>query len=294
MSGTSEPIDTLLHVADLHFWKVVKNPLRLLNKRFLGNANVWLCRGRSFPMREAELFIDALAATNANQLLLTGDFSSTSLDEEFALARRFVDALSGRGLALNLMPGNHDVYTFEARRKGRFEQHFAPFVPQEGYPALRHLSGGTPLLLVPTVCPNWVSSKGRITRAQIERVRALLDGLPSIVVVAGHYPLLDKTYGYELTRERRLRNADLLRSVLGKSGRTILYVAGHVHRFSYTRDPDFPNLSHLSTGAFFHINHREHIRGEFARICIRADGFEVHRHTLCESWSDSACPPGTI
>ncbi|MCC6694196.1 MAG: metallophosphoesterase [Candidatus Hydrogenedentes bacterium] len=294
MHRSGEPIDTLLHVADLHFWKVVANPLRLLNKRFLGNLNVWLRRGRSFPMREAALFVEALAATSANQVLLTGDFSSTSLDEEFALARRFVDALSDRGFALNLMPGNHDVYTFEARHKRRFEYHFASYVPQEGYPALRHLAGGTPLLLVPTVCPNWVSSKGRITRQETEQVGQLLDRLPPVVVVAGHYPLLEKTHGYELTRERRLRNADALRRVLGESGHTILYVAGHVHRFSYTRDPEFPNLSHLSTGAFFHINRREHIRGEFARICVLADGFEVHRHTLAESWSDAVRPPQSI
>ena len=294
MYGTGEPIDTLLHVADLHFWKVVVNPLRLLNKRFLGNLNVWLRRGRSFPMQDAVSLVDGLAATNANQVLLTGDFSSTSLDEEFALARRFVDALSGRGFALNLMPGNHDVYTFEARHKRRFEHHFASYVPQEGYPALRRLAGGTPLLLVPTVCPNWVSSKGRITRRETEQVKRLLEGLPPVVIVAGHYPLLEKTHGYELTRERRLRNAGALRTVLGESGRTILYVAGHVHRFSYTRDPDYPNLSHLSTGAFFHINRREHIRGEFARIRVFADGFDVHRHTLSESWSDATCPPGTI
>ncbi|MCC6486853.1 MAG: metallophosphoesterase [Candidatus Hydrogenedentes bacterium] len=294
MHGSSAPIDTLLHVADLHFWKVVANPLRLFNKRFLGNLNVWLRRGRSFPMSEAALFVEALAATSANQLLLTGDFTSTSLDEEFLLARRFVDALNGSGFALNLMPGNHDVYTFEARRNHRFERHFAPYVPQEGYPALRRLAGGTPLLLVPTVCPNWVSSKGRITRQEAEQVKRLLDGLPPVVIVAGHYPLLEKTHGYELTRERRLRNADALRQVLGESGRTILYVAGHVHRFSYTRDPVYPNLSHLSTGAFFHINRREHIRGEFARICVLADGFEVHRHTLSESWSDLEVPPEAL
>lgn len=293
MHESGAPKDTLLHVADLHFWTVVVNPLRLLNKRFLGNLNVWLRRGRTFPMREAVPFVDALAATSANQVLLTGDFTSTSLDEEFLLARRFVDVLSDSGFTLNLMPGNHDVYTFEARRKRRFEHHFAPYVPREGYPALRRLAGGTPLLLAPTVCPNWVSSKGRITLQETEQVKRLLGGLPPVAIVSGHYPLLDKTHGYELTRERRLRNADALRRVLGDSGLTILYVAGHVHRFSYTRDPDYPNLSHLSTGAFFHINRRERIRGEFARICVFADGFEVHRHTLSESWSDATCPPTT-
>ena len=28
------PTDTLIHITDLHFWEVVKNPFALLNKRF--------------------------------------------------------------------------------------------------------------------------------------------------------------------------------------------------------------------------------------------------------------------
>ncbi len=290
-SETDTALDTFLHVADLHFWKVVFNPFRLLNKRALGNLNVWLRRRNEFPMAEAERLIDGLDATGERQLVLTGDFASTALDEEFARARSFVDTLVQRGFALHLMPGNHDVYTFESVRQHRFERHFAPYVPEQGYPAMTTLAGGTPLLLVPTVCPNVISSKGRIAPAALEAVARLLKHTASPLVVAGHYPLLDETPGYTLTPGRRMRNADRLRKILGNCGATVLYVAGHVHRFSFVRDPQYSTLHHLCTGAFFRVNHREDITGEFSRVTVYPDRFDVHRHVHRDTWSLAHAAP---
>jgi hypothetical protein len=98
--------------------------------------------------------------------------------------------------------------------------------------------------------------------------------------VAGHYPLLDNTPGYRLTPERRLRNAEGLRAALGACGRRVLYVAGHVHRFSYVRDSKYPNLEHLTTGTFFGRNKREGVHGEFSEIRVTHERFEVIRHTI--------------
>lgn len=276
--------DSLLHVADLHFWHVTFNPLRLLNKRVLGNFNVWWRRRHQFEMENALPFIDALDTAGPRTILLTGDFSSTSLDEEFVRARQFVDALRGRGVALYLMPGNHDVYTFESVRKRRFETHFSEYLSEAGLPVRYTLPGGTPLILVPTVCPNLVSSRGRITDAEVAAVKELLAGAPEPVLVAGHYPVLHKTPSYETNSERRLRNADALCDALGQSGKRILYIAGHVHRFSYVTDSRYPNLTHLTTGTFFGLNKREYIDGEFARIDVTGPGFVLHRHTHQNKW----------
>ncbi|MDZ4858524.1 MAG: metallophosphoesterase [Candidatus Hydrogenedentes bacterium] len=276
------PRDVLLHVADLHFWHVTWNPLHLLNKRILGNANVWLRRGKHFAMDNAEPFIDALEGTGAKSLLFTGDFSSTSLDAEFTRARKFVDAVRDRGFAIHLLPGNHDVYTFESLRARRFEQHFQSYMNE--CPSRNTLPGGTPLILVPTACPNMVSSRGRITDAEIARVRALVGAAPEPMIVAGHYPLLARTASYELTPQRQLRNADALRDVLGESGKRILYIAGHVHRFSHVRDPRYANLVHLTTGTFFGHNRGEGFRGEFSEVRVRTEGFEVLRHVFDGDW----------
>lgn len=286
------PVDRLIHIADLHFWRVTLNPLRLVSKRLLGNLNVWLRRRHQFAMAASRAHARAVAAQGVSTVLLTGDFTSTALEEEFALADEFMRHLQALGLNTIVLPGNHDVYTFESVRTRRFERRLERYLPAEGYPAMLELEGGTPLLLVPTVCPNLLSSRGRIRDREIERVRELLQQGSGPIIVAGHYPLLTKTPGYTLTTRRNLRNADALRNTLGGAGRPILYVAGHVHRFSYVQDERYPQVHHLTTGAFFYRNKRENIEGEFAELAVHPRRFEVVRHVLRGSWEQIPAEAG--
>lgn len=279
-----EPRDKLVQIADLHFWHVVKNPVFLLNKRFIGNLNVWLNRRHEFIMNRAEEFADTVRATGIRVALMTGDFTSTANRHEYRMAEAFVRGLVREGLRIEMVPGNHDVYTYRSLRKKRFQQHFGDFIPPEGYPALRRLPGGTRLILVPTATPNLLSSKGRITLQEIEQVANLLEQCPDCAIVAGHYPVLTRTYAYAQHASHTLRNADALHRVLGLSGKRILYVCGHTHRFSYVQDAKYSNLSHLSTGAFFRSDPREGLQGEFAEIHVTDRGFAVFRHTHEEEW----------
>lgn len=277
-------IDHLLHVADIHYWKVVMNPFRLLNKRFLGNVNVFIKRRHEFVTSRATEFSDKLASVGPKNLLMTGDFTSTSLTEEFAMARGFVDGLKDRGLSIQLMPGNHDVYTFGSKRKGTFEEHFKDFIPENGYPTRVTLPGGTPIIMVPTVCPNIISSKGRITDKELASFETLLEQASSQLIVTGHYPVLHQTYGYSSKSGRRLRNAETLRGLMGASGKQILYICGHVHHFSYVQDPEFDNVRHLSSGALFRKDTKTGYHSEFSAIEITSDDFRVIQHRLEDKW----------
>lgn len=277
--------DRVAHIADIHFWRLVFNPLRMMNKRFFGNLTVLMRRRLEFVIENAEPFADAVAATGVKAVILTGDFTSTSLQDEFEMAARFVRGLRDRGLAIHMMPGNHDAYTFEARRARRFEQCFAEFIPPEGYPALRRLPGGTSLILVPGVCPRYLSARGLVTRDEIEAVSGLLKKCGPRVIVAAHYPVLNRTHGYSSHPFRRLTNAEALREALAASGKKILYVCGHVHRFSYERDKQYPNIEYLSLSGFFLKNHETGVDGEFAEIHTRENGFTVMRHTHRQEWN---------
>ncbi len=279
------PTDRLLHITDVHFWHIVLNPLRLLNKRFLGNANVVLRRARHIHMEQAEAFADAAAATGIRTVVLGGDYTSTALDEEFVLAADFMRGLRARGMTVHIVPGNHDFYTFESLRARRFEKHLAEFMPENGYPARVLLPGGTPLILVSTVCPNVVSSRGRITEREIADVADLVRSAPpGPVVVAGHYPLLHQANTYHSPPARQLRKAEAFRKALGETGRMIQYMAGHVHRFSYTRDEQYPNLAHLTTAAFLLHRPGEGTAGAMGELTVRPGGFTACRHDFRGTW----------
>jgi 3',5'-cyclic AMP phosphodiesterase CpdA len=284
MSTDTRPIDSLLHLTDFHFWEVVVNPFQLLNKRFIGNANVWYRRRKEFLMANAGPHAEEALKTGITQAILSGDFTSTSTPAEFEAGAAFTRKLRERGLDLFVLPGNHDVYTFESLRQRRFEYYFDDWIPSEDLPVTQTLSGGTPLVMVPTVCPNFLSSRGRITDAEAESVATLVSGGDSPLVVTGHYPVLTDTHGYSTKPSRALRNADALREALGSATRPILYVSGHVHRSSYTRDPRHEHVAHLTTGAFFREAHETESHGEFSEIHIHDDGFRVVRHRLYDAW----------
>lgn len=285
-------MDRLIHIADLHFWEIVWNPLRLLNKRLLGNANVLLRRHKEFLVDRAEAYADAVAATGASTALLTGDFTSTSTAREFKAGAAFACGLEARGLRVWAIPGNHDVYTFESTRKRRFEKHLGRFLPEGGLPARVNLPGGTPLVLVPTVCPNLISSRGRITGVEAAAAARMIDECPpGPILVAGHYPVLHKTGAYESSWGRRLRNAGALHAALARAKGPLLYLAGHVHRFSYVSDPVQNRVFHLTTPAFFLHRHGQSEEGAFTEIRIVDNMFEAIQYTYDGIWRSVRAVP---
>lgn len=279
--------DVFIHIGDVHFWRVVTNPFDLLNKRFVGNINVWLRRRHEFLMHNADTFADWAAGTGIRDVLMTGDFTSTATHDEFRLAVRFVNRMREHGLTIAMVPGNHDVYTFEAMRERRFERYFQDYMPDQELPARLTLRGGTPLILIPTARPNLWSSRGYISAKEIEGVAAALEACDRPTIVAGHYPVLARTYGYDSASSRRLLNAAALHEVLGAFKHPLLYVCGHVHRFSYVTDARYPHLAHLSTGAFFRDARESQRQGEFTEVQVMRDGFEVFHHTFAGQWARS-------
>jgi 3',5'-cyclic AMP phosphodiesterase CpdA len=285
--------DRFLHLTDLHFWQIVKNPFQLLNKRLLGNLNVTLRRRHEILTAQAPAFLEHIASLDARDVLLTGDFASTATDAEFRVAREFVSALVSAGKRPVVIPGNHDVYTFESARKRRFEQYLGEWIPAPALPAVAQLSGGTPVVYVPTVCPNLLTSRGRITPSEVDAVDECLSRFTSPIVIAGHYPLLDHTYGYAMTSHRRLRGATALREALGHYSGRILYICGHVHRFSHVIDPTYPFINYLTTGALFRRDHAEGHTGEFSEVRVGQGGYRVLRHRFAGQWSVTEQAPRT-
>ncbi len=281
-----DPLLHIVHIADIHFWRIIWNPLCLLNKRFLGNLNVMLRRHREFAVHRAENYARVITQTGAKFALFTGDFTSTSLDEEFAQAREFVEQIQQQGLNVAVLPGNHDVYTFESRRHRRFENYFQGIAPESGYPTNLALANRFRLLLIPTAQPNILSARGQVPDEVLQWIQQEIKTLDTEpVLVAAHYPILYETRAYHSAPSHRLAGAEKMRDILGKSGKQILYMCGHVHRFSLTQDPQYGNITHLSTGALFRMDSRQNTCGEFSEILVSDRSFVVRRNV---------CKPGNL
>jgi len=276
---SAPPVDRLLHITDLHFWEIVWNPFKLLNKRMIGNLNVAFRRRHEFNCEAASACAQRLVGTGVKTVFAGGDFTSTATDEEFVQAVEFLRALKRLDIQVIVAPGNHDRYTFEAMRKRRFETYFEEFLPDGGYPAQFFLPGGTPFIVLDQARPNILSSRGYVSGESLEKTARLLEGLSSDrVLVGGHFPILHRTLIYQNGWTRQLGNALALRHLLGMVGKRVLYLSGHVHRQSLEEDPQYPSLVHLTTSAFF-MRHREGAaKGGFSEILVGTEGFSVTRH----------------
>jgi len=280
MSTPHNPIDSFIHITDLHFWELVLNPFRMMNKRFIGNVNIFLKRRHDFAMGNADIFADHVASLGIKNVLVTGDFASTSTPLEFHRGKEWLEGLERRGLTPTVIRGNHDVYTFESVRKKRFESFYEPWLVNEKQPSTTTLPGDTKIHWISTVCANWFTSRGQVTPADVDKLVETFGAVDGPVLVAGHYPILENAPGYVVNHNRGLQNAEMLRKALGKSGKEILYLHGHVHRFNYSRDPDYPNLKHLSTGAFFRIAEETNSHGEFSEVHVHSDYVQIVRHRI--------------
>ena len=284
----------LLHLTDFHFWKIQRNPFRLMSKKFLGNANLYLKRQHRFPLDSASEFIEHLASTGIKTAFLGGDFTTTSLAEEFAMMIGWMEQLSAHDITCYAVPGNHDVYTFTDRRRKIFEEHLGEYIPGEALPSKIVLPGGTPMVFAPTARPNFVSSRGEITVAEIDAVCELIAECEAELILLGaHYPVLEETPWFRSGWERALKNAERFRSALGQVGKKVLYCSGHVHAFGYIRDADYPNLTHLSTGAFFMHRQPEPERGTFSEIHVEGGDVRVYLHVCRDAWSREEVQPRT-
>jgi len=272
----------IIHITDLHFWRIVHNPLLLLNKRFLGNLNLALRRQYYVCQDRAKSFIDLFSSLNADVLLVGGDMTTTATASEYEMAAAFINTLGQSGIPVYMTPGNHDFYTFEAVRHKRFQKYFGERMEHPEIPRLAYLPGGMPLLILPTAQPNLLSSRGHITPHQILEARKLIEEAPDgHMVVLAHYPILSNP-AHHANCMRTLDNAAPLRRMLGDTGRPLLYLAGHVHVSTHDRDPRFPNLEQITTSALFYD--KQHCPGGFTEVIIDKEAVMIHPWRFENGW----------
>lgn len=267
----------IIHITDLHFFQFPENILKLCNKRILGCLNWKLNRKKRFDFSGAERFINLLSQYKNVAVIVTGDLTVTALEEEFLLAKNFIDVIRKKGFPVYVIPGNHDYYTFESVRNHRYETLFSEYNLPKTYPAVVHLSDGTPLIFIHTVRPNILSSRGVIDRGQLQRLEEIIVSLEKPAIVCGHYPVLHHTPEYYSSYSRRLINSNLLREVLKRTKIPVLYIAGHVHHYSLNKDDTQTRVTYLCSPPLFYSQQR---KGGFSEISIKGNQFDIQLKTL--------------
>ena len=180
-----------------------------------------------------------LDAQKLDLVVISGDFTQDGTEDEFKIAREFIDSLSAPVFAV---PGNHDVPQINFFRRllspyalyrRYIDSNLEPFVEIKGVAiaGLRTSRRFTPDM-------NW--SNGFLDRKQIRALegRLAVASPDAIRVIVAHHPLLYPEEG-EPKRQRRVRRADRALQEFSRLG-IRLVLSGHFH-LSYIRTHEHPS-----------------------------------------------------
>ncbi|MGB7978289.1 MAG: metallophosphoesterase [Chlamydiales bacterium] len=226
----------IAQLSDFHFTQLTWNPLRLFSKRVLGNLNWLFLRQHNFFEGQLESLPTLFQELSVDWVLLGGDFSTTSLPEEFEKGVQFVKALKSPWIAI---PGNHDRYTRGSCRDKDFYRFFTnpkrpgsdpvgSFTLKEDRIEAHRLSPEWRLIALDTcLATNFYSSQGEFSpqlEASLEEVLRLIPQRESILLL-NHYPFFQN----DIERHNLIRG-EALQRLLERNPRIRLYLHGHTHR----------------------------------------------------------------
>ncbi len=240
----------IVHLSDIHVWRIALNPLRWLSKRPVGTIELLTGRARRFRLERLSAVVDHVLGLSPDHVLITGDLTTTALSSEFAAAKLALAPLLSDPSRATVLPGNHDRYTTGSVYFRKFEGAFGEFAPRLAYPWLKPLDSETAILgLDPT--RSHLTARGFLPPAQLAEAERLIreeNGSIKRLIVACHYPVVaPPEYERELAK-KRLVNGEGLRSWLSTIG-PHLYCCGHVHAAWAFRPPSIPDELCLNSGA---------------------------------------------
>ncbi len=230
----------LAHVSDLHVpsrWR--RAPWLYAGKRAIGALNYKLRRAGQHPLAAVEALVRALADDGTiDHVVVTGDLTNVSLEEEFAAARAFLTPLiERRGAAfVSAIPGNHDRYTYGSERRRLFEGVFADLMTSEvetgaPFPFVRFRNGVAILGLDSAVATPPFFATGRLGAEQRARLERALDDPrvrgASFRVALVHHPPLVEGGGRDRALHRLTDDRELVAIAEGRGIDLLLH--GHIH-----------------------------------------------------------------
>lgn len=215
----------LAHISDLHYGTISFHPSIFLSKRWIGNFNLMLFRNKAIKNKHLDSLPDLFQKLNIEAVCITGDLSSTSLDNEFQKAKNFIENVSSK-IPILLIPGNHDCYTREVEKNQRFYSFF-PKNEQGRIETKKIKESWWWIGMDSTLATYPFFSYGVFFESMENKLESVLQNIPEkdCVIVANHFPLISSN------RPRHdLKNAEKLQKILRKYRQVKVYLHGHDHQ----------------------------------------------------------------
>jgi 3',5'-cyclic AMP phosphodiesterase CpdA len=239
MNTIEKPLFRLAHISDLHFSKLTWNPLQFCSKRWLGNLNLLFKRKQAFKPDDLTTLFPIFHERKIDAVLITGDLTSTSHEEEFILAQQFVKSLKQEKFKVFALPGNHDQYTKKAYKKQLFYQFFnatyaSPTDPlislslKEDEMTVVYFGHGWWLIALDTaIATSLISSNGYFSPRLEQNLEKALKEIPADhrVILINHFPI----FSNESSRKSLIRK-DALKKLIERFPKIKLFLHGHTHR----------------------------------------------------------------
>jgi 3',5'-cyclic AMP phosphodiesterase CpdA len=220
----------IAHFSDVHALSLDGAELwEFLSKRVAGFINVSLRRKKKHAVWLFEGIAADLNRRPPDEVVVTGDLTNLSLQPEFRLAREILDRISLGPSHVTVIPGNHDVYTWDARVRKLFERYLAPYAgdgSEVTFP-IERVRGEVAILGLSTALPSPPPlADGWVGKKQLQALEAALDrNRDKFRVLAMHHPPVTNKHAFL----RGLRDRGALQKVLGRVG-CELVLHGHEHR----------------------------------------------------------------
>ena len=230
-------------LGDIHAFQLFVKPWQLLNRRIVGQTNLWLHRRHHFDLSLLPHVVSRIGLLEPDWLVMSGDLTTTALKSEFEAVAVELETLPEH-IRLCMVPGNHDRYTFASHRLKVMEQHFHKVI-DEAFPRLEYLTDTWQILALDSAVPRITSSRGRIGRQQYEDAKAHLQSLPDNqgLIVVTHYPFTTPA-SVRTSKHHGLEDRHRVESLLENRKAPVIYIHGHVHQ-PWVLRPAEPSLHHI-------------------------------------------------
>ncbi len=276
---------TIIHLSDIHVWRLTWDPRRWANKRAVGLAALLAGRARRFHRERLGAVVEYVRSLPHDHVLITGDLSTTALPEEFLEARQQLAPLLDDPARVTILPGNHDRYTGESVRSRCIRDRLWR-VPAVGELALAPIArcadrhpGTGPHPRPPDraadgcrkrssnrLARGWPSRTGGPTASSSPAIIRS----PRLLLMAASWP----------ANGSRMRPGCAWLATIGRH----LYCCGHVHAAWAFSPPGLPDQLCLNAGAPLYRERGTHRRPGFLEIQLEGDDVHVLHH----QWSNDA------